>query len=99
MYIPYSESRSAIHRCLRETGADDGKYHVIPTVSPENWGCTVDFRLNQDCIMDLALIDFLMQAVVEASRDLEPMRTNAQDVGRESGPSGADYPRARILLG
>jgi hypothetical protein len=48
----------------------DGKYHVIPTVSPENWGCAVDFRLNQDCIMDLALIDFLMQAVVEGSQIL-----------------------------
>ena len=49
---------------------EDGKYHVIPTVSPENWGCTVDFRLNQDCIIDLALIDFLLEAVVAASEAL-----------------------------
>ena len=49
---------------------DDGKYHVKPTVSPENWGCTVDFRLNQDCIMDLALIDFLLEATVRASEIL-----------------------------
>jgi len=49
----------------------DGCYHVIPTVSPENWGFTVDFRLNKDCIMDLALIAFLMNAVVEASKILE----------------------------
>ncbi len=48
----------------------DGKYHVVPTVSPENWGCTVDFRLNRDCIMDLALIAFLLDAGVEASRIL-----------------------------
>jgi hypothetical protein len=49
----------------------DGRYHVTPTVSPENWGCTVDFRLNQDCIMDLALIDFLLEAAVEASKTLK----------------------------
>lgn len=50
---------------------DTGKYHVRPTVSPENWGCTVDYRLNQDCIMDLALIDFLLAAVEEASTVLD----------------------------
>ncbi len=45
----------------------DDKYHVVPTVSPENWGCTVDYRLNRDCIMDLALIEFILDAAVEAS--------------------------------
>jgi hypothetical protein len=49
---------------------EDGKYHVVPTVSPENWGCTVDFRLNHDCIMDLALIDFLLEAVIKGSEVL-----------------------------
>ena len=48
----------------------DGKYHIVPTVSPENWGCTVDFRLNKDCIMDLALTEFLLDATVEASKIL-----------------------------
>jgi hypothetical protein len=46
---------------------DDGNYHLNPTASPENWGCTVDFRLNRDCILDLALAQFLFDAVVEAS--------------------------------
>ena len=41
----------------------DGKYHIVPTASPENWGCTVDFRLNKDCIMDLALVEFLLDAM------------------------------------
>ena len=50
---------------------EDGKFHVIPTVSPENWGCTVDFRLNKDCIMDLALTQFLLDAVVEGSTILD----------------------------
>jgi len=49
---------------------DDGKYHIIPTVSPENWGATVDFRLNQDCIIDLALTEFLLDAVDEAAKVL-----------------------------
>jgi alpha-L-fucosidase 2 len=49
----------------------DGKYHIVPTVSPENWGFTVDYRLNRDCIMDLALTEFLLDAAVEASRTLE----------------------------
>ena len=52
------------------TKGDDGKYHIVPTVSPENWGATVDFRLNQDCIIDLALTEFLLDAVMEGSRAL-----------------------------
>jgi alpha-L-fucosidase 2 len=45
----------------------DQKYHVFPTVSSENWGFTADFRLNKDCILDLALIQFLLDAVIEGS--------------------------------
>ncbi|MGC4048837.1 MAG: hypothetical protein QM757_04860 [Paludibaculum sp.] len=48
----------------------DGKYHIAPTVSPENWGATVDFRLNRDCIIDIALTAFLLDAVAEASTRL-----------------------------
>ena len=49
---------------------EDGRYHIIPTVSPENWGFTVDFRLNRDCIMDLALARFALKAAAEAARIL-----------------------------
>lgn len=49
---------------------DDGRYHVFPTVSPENWGHSAGFRLNRNCIVDLALIEFLLDAVVEAARVL-----------------------------
>jgi hypothetical protein len=52
------------------TKGDDGKYHIAPTVSPENWGATVDFRLNKDCIIDLALTEFLLDAMGEASQKL-----------------------------
>lgn len=53
------------------TKGEDGYYHVIPTVSPENWGFTVDFRLNRDCIMDLALARFVFKAAAEAARILK----------------------------
>jgi len=49
----------------------DGYYHIFPTVSPEMYGFTVDFRYNKDCIVDLALIKFLMKAVVRASELLD----------------------------
>jgi len=49
---------------------EDGKYHIAPTVSPENWGFTVDFRLNKDCIIDLALTEFLLDAVTDAAKIL-----------------------------
>lgn len=52
------------------TKGEDGKYHIVPTVSPENWGATVDYRLNRDCIIDLALTEFLLDAMQEASRVL-----------------------------
>ena len=70
---------------------DDGKYHVVPTVSPENWGATVDYRLNRDCIIDLALTAFLLDAVLEGSRVLgldAERRVHWQDVRRNL----AEYP-------
>ena len=67
----------------------DGKYHIIPTVSPENWGATVDFRLNKDCIIDLALTDFLLDAMVEGSTVLgvdAELRPKWQEVRRNLAP-------------
>jgi alpha-L-fucosidase 2 len=72
---------------------DDGLYHFRVTVSPENWGCTVDYRLNQDCIMDLALTRFLLEAVVQASEELgvdSGERTHWNDVRQKLAP----YPKA-----
>jgi len=76
----------------------DGKYHIAPSASPENWGCTVDFRLNQDCIMDLAMIQFLLDATLEASKILEldggdrsqwaEVRANLTPYPKTRGPYG-----------
>ncbi|MGH9614823.1 MAG: glycosyl hydrolase family 95 catalytic domain-containing protein, partial [Bryobacteraceae bacterium] len=76
----------------------DGKYHVVPTVSPENWGCTVDFRLNQDCIMDLALIDFLLEACIEAS---ETLRSDESERAKwkEVRANLTEYPRVSTADG
>lgn len=70
---------------------DDGKYHVIPTVSPENWGFTVDMRLNKDCIMDVALSEFVLNATAEAARILG---ADAQERERWTDIAGnlAPYP-------
>jgi alpha-L-fucosidase 2 len=77
---------------------EDGKYHITPTVSPENWGFTVDYRLNQDCIMDLALTRFVLSATAKASEILGrdagerkrwmEIRDNLADYPQTKGPSG-----------
>jgi len=72
----------------------DGKYHVIPTVSSENWGCTVDFRLNKDCILDLSLMAFLLDAVGEASRVLGRDQAR-RDHWKEVKDNLAPYPKAK----
>jgi alpha-L-fucosidase 2 len=80
------------------TKQNDGRYHIIPTVSAENWGLTVDFRLNKDCILDLALTRFLLDAVSEASAVLS---TDAEERlhWKEIGEHLAAYPRARSPFG
>ena len=77
---------------------DDGKYHVSPTVSPENWGATVDFRLNRDCIIDLALTEFLLDAVLEGSRILD-VDAGLRERWREVRSNLAPYPEAEGPFG
>ena len=73
---------------------DDGKYHIIPTVSAENWGFTVDFRLNKDCILDLALTQFLLDAVIEGSTVLQA--DEADRAGwKEIRENLAPYPKTK----
>ena len=72
----------------------DGKYHIVPTASPENWGCTVDFRLNKDCIMDLAMTQFLLDATVEASKILD-LDADERATWAEVRDNLAPYPKAK----
>jgi len=80
----------------------DGKYHIEPTVSPENWGLTVDFRLNRDCIIDLALTEFLLDAMLEASRILgrdEPLRSRWREIRENLAPyPEGEGPYGRVWL-
>jgi hypothetical protein len=73
---------------------EDGLYHVFPSISSENWGCTIDFKLNKDCILDLSLIGFVLDAAVKASNLLkedEAERASWQEI---SGKLAA-YPTGR----
>ena len=76
------------------TKEEDGLYHVFPSVSSENWGFTIDFKLNKDCILDLALTKFLLDAMVRAAsllgQDIEE-RQHWQEIGEHLAP----YPKAR----
>ncbi len=71
---------------------DDGKYHIIPSNSPENWGSTVDFRLNRDVIIDLALAEFLLEACEKASRILG-VDAEERERWREIRENVAAYPK------
>ena len=76
----------------------DGKYHVIPTVSSENWGFTVDYRLNKDCILDLSLIAFLMDAMVKGSSLLKTDETE-RSRWAEIRDHLAPYPKGKESYG
>jgi alpha-L-fucosidase 2 len=90
IYRPLKEAAQFITAYAKR--GEDGKFHLNPTVSPENWGFTVDQRLNQDGIMDLALARFLLSAVVEAS---EKLGVDADERRRwtEVGAGLAPYPK------
>jgi alpha-L-fucosidase 2 len=76
----------------------DGRYHVIPSVSSENWGFTVDFRLNKDCILDLALTQFLLDAVVSGSTILD-VDQNERSHWSEIRRNLAPYPKVSASYG
>ncbi|MDE3179897.1 MAG: hypothetical protein KGM47_09585 [Acidobacteriota bacterium] len=73
---------------------EDGKYHFVPTVSSENWGFTVDFRLNQDCILDIALTQFLLDAVIQGSSALGEDEAERKQ-WKEILENLASYPKAK----
>ena len=76
------------------TRESEGQYHVFPSVSSENWGFTVDFKLNKDCILDLVLIKFVLDATVSASTLLNQ---NAEERPRwkDIADNLAPYPKAQ----
>jgi alpha-L-fucosidase 2 len=77
---------------------DDGRYHIFPSVSSENWGFTVDFKFNKDCILDLSLSKFVLDAMVKASIILgkDP---DERELWKEIGENLAPYPKAQGPFG
>jgi len=96
IYRPLKEAAQFI--TAYATRGADGKFHIEPTVSPENWGFTAGRRLNRDCIIDLALSRFLLTAVVEASEKLD---VDADDRRRwaDLGANLVSYPQAGTPAG
>lgn len=84
------------------TKGGDGKYHIAPSVSPENWGLTVDFRLNRDPIIDLALTEFLLDAMLEASEVLgrdQQLRPRWREIRENLAPyPEGEGPYGRVWL-
>ena len=76
------------------TKEDDGLYHVFPSVSSENWGFTVDFKFNKDCILDLVLIKFVLDAMVTASTILNSDAEERQR-WKNIADNLAPYPKAQ----
>ena len=72
----------------------DNRFHITPTVSSENWGFTVNGRLNKDCILDLALTKFLLRAMVTAS-DVLGVDESAAERWKEIYKNLAPYPKAK----
>ena len=48
----------------------DGYYHIMPTVSQENWGLTKDFEKNRDSVGALSQVRYHLLACVEAAETL-----------------------------
>jgi len=58
----------------------DDKYHVFPTVPPELYGLKPGFKYNNDCLVDLTLIKFVMKAYLEAARVLDLEKDEAETI-------------------
>jgi hypothetical protein len=74
----------------------DDRFHVFPTVPPELYGLRPGFKFNNDCLVDLTLIRFVMNAYVEATRVLqvEGEETELAASVREILDHLPDYPTA-----
>jgi hypothetical protein len=68
-----------LYPALRETAifyshyakiGDDGRYHIIPTVSAEHWGWTPKLERNQDTTSALCMFRWLLDRAIEASEIL-----------------------------
>jgi hypothetical protein len=78
----------------------DDRYHVFPTVPPELYGLKPGFKYNNDCLVDLTLIKFVMKAYLEAVRVLGAEKDEAElaDDVRDILAHFPEYPTAESRL-
>ena len=90
----------SVYPALRETAifyahyaslGDDGKYHVIPTVSAENWGWTRDFEKNRDSTSALCMFKWLLDRAAMAAEILGK-DADLRERWREIAGNMAPYP-------
>ena len=79
----------------------DDKYHVFPTVPPELYGLKPGFKYNNDCLVDLTLIKFIMNAYLEAVSVLGEEKNEAETVRdvRDILAHFPEYPTAESKRG
>lgn len=73
------------------TDGEDGRFHIIPTVSPEHWGLTARFEQNRDCTSALTLTRYLFRVTAEAAAILDTDHDEAED-WRIAAQRLVDYP-------
>ncbi len=74
----------------------DDKAHIFPTVAPELYGITKDWRLNADCLVDVTLTKFLFRAYLESCRVLGRVEAEAETIAfvEDLLERFVDYPTA-----
>ncbi len=79
----------------------DDHYHVFPTVPPELYGLKPGFKHNSDCLVDLTLIKFVMNAYLEAVRVLGTEKDEAELASsvRDILAHFPEYPTAESRFG
>ncbi|MFA6111582.1 MAG: hypothetical protein WDA75_22715 [Candidatus Latescibacterota bacterium] len=77
---------------------EDGRLHLVPSVSPEHWGLTPRFERNRDCLSALTLTRYLLRAAAEASTLLDADVTEAAD-WLQAADRLAPYPTAMTEAG
>ena len=79
----------------------DDRYHIFPTVPPELYGLKPGFKYNYDCLVDLTLTKFVMQAYLDATHALGVEDSEAALIAdvREILGHFPEYPTAESRYG
>jgi len=90
--IAYPVMRSCAVFCTAYLSeGEDGRLHIVPTVSPEHWGLTARFERNRDSTSALSLTKYLLNA---ASKAADLLRVDSHEAERWRAAAGrlAPYP-------